>query len=103
MSLQFFAPAGVKSARDKKERDDGDEDEVSHRLFQFAALGVADVSSALAVAMQRAGESRRSRFVFTGPICGISGQVIKALRGSLNVQWSKLLDVMSHQTQPANG
>jgi hypothetical protein len=30
MSLQFFAPAGVDPARDKKERDDGDENEVSH-------------------------------------------------------------------------
>jgi hypothetical protein len=32
MSLQFFAPAGVKPARDKKERDDGEVDEVSHTL-----------------------------------------------------------------------
>jgi len=40
MSLQFFAPAGVKPARDKKERDDGEVDEVSHGFcFKLRALG----------------------------------------------------------------
>jgi len=35
MSLQFFAPAGVKPAGHKKQRDDGEVDDVSHGLFQF--------------------------------------------------------------------
>jgi hypothetical protein len=40
MSLQFFAPAGVKSARHKKERDDGDENKINHRFcLQIADLG----------------------------------------------------------------
>jgi hypothetical protein len=47
MSLQFLAPAGVEPARDKKERDDGEVDEISHRFcFQIASPGSADVSSA---------------------------------------------------------
>jgi hypothetical protein len=37
MSLQFFAPAGVEPARDKKERDDGEVDEVSHGCFDLVA------------------------------------------------------------------
>jgi hypothetical protein len=37
MALQFFAPAGVESARDKKERDDSEIDEVSHGCFDLPA------------------------------------------------------------------
>jgi len=40
MSLQFFAPAGVEPARDKKKRDDGEVDEVSHGFcFKLRVLG----------------------------------------------------------------
>jgi hypothetical protein len=37
MSLQFFTPAGVKSAGHKKQCDDGDENEVSHGGFGLQA------------------------------------------------------------------
>jgi hypothetical protein len=47
MSLQFFAPAGVKPAGHKKQRDDGDENKINHRFcFLIADPGSADVSSA---------------------------------------------------------
>ena len=49
MSLQFSAPAGVKSAGHKKQRDDGDENKVNHRFcFQIASLGgAADAATKL--------------------------------------------------------
>jgi hypothetical protein len=37
-SLEFFAPVGVKSAGHKKQRDDGDENKINHRLFHLTAI-----------------------------------------------------------------
>jgi hypothetical protein len=59
MSLQFFAPAGIEPAGDKKERDDGEVDEISHGLVLICGPWerrrlVGILSS---VAMQRAGET----------------------------------------------
>src|SRR5450759_437004 len=73
MSLQFFAPAGVKPARDKKERDNGEMDEVSHRLcFQIAGSGSADVSSAWNCLWQGSGPAgrRRSQEMEVRPVAG---------------------------------
>jgi hypothetical protein len=54
MSLQFFAPAGVQSARHKKERDDGDENKINHKFgFQIAGFGSAAVSAAAHSANQK--------------------------------------------------
>ena len=57
MSLKFFAPAGVKPARDKKERDDGDVNEVSHRFISNCEPWERRrlVGVELSVARQRAG------------------------------------------------
>jgi hypothetical protein len=44
--LEFFAPAGVEPACHKKERDDGEIDEVSHVGFDLRVLGSAAVPAA---------------------------------------------------------
>ena len=71
MFLEFFAPAGVKSARDKKECDDSEIDEISHVGLQFMVPGSAGVSPALNCLPQGtepAGRQRSQVFVFTGQI-----------------------------------
>jgi len=73
MSLQIFAPAGVEFASHKKQRDDGDENKVSHELYlPFAASGSADVSSALNCLSQCRGPAgrRRSQEMDVRPVAG---------------------------------
>ena len=61
MSLQFSAPAGVKSAGHKKQRDDGDENKVNHRFcFHVAGPGSGSAADAATQLFGLRRESRRA-------------------------------------------